>query len=609
MTFAPRAFLWIILVVLTSLETDVALAAGRTQPAMTAPGVAYVVRYEGDVQRDTLDLLKEVSKAESLRQTPPDSELLLLRRADEDRETFLKVFASEGHFAATVTVAMDTAVSPAVLTFQIDPGPQFELWRLRFLLPDGQAASGPDVPDAAGLGLTLHGPFSAKAIVDAEAKLAAYPRQHGHPYAKVTDRHVTADFADHQVSVVWTLDPGPVATFGPVAFQGLTSIKESYLTGLVPWQQGDPYDVDLMDRYRKKLSKLDLFAAIQVEPGPAVAPDGQVPMVVKVTERKHRTVKGGLDYKTDEGPGANLGWENRNLFGGGEKLAISASGSAIDREGEIVFEKPDFITPKELFRAKGKVADEDKKAYTGQSATAEGLVRRQFTDAFSAAAGLGCRATRIEKNKARPWEDDTRYGFIFVPMETTLDTRDDLLDPHKGLLARLSLAPYWGSVAQSPDFLRPETSFSTYLKLADKPDAVLAVRATAGANLGANRNDISPDLRFYAGGAGSIRGYPYQTVGPLCSKTPVGGGSMFTFSAELRLRVTELIGIVPFIDGGSAFTEPLPPYDQPLLLAAGLGLRVYTPIGPVRLDVATPLSRRKDIDDIAQFYCSIGQSF
>ena len=131
----------------------------------------------------------------------------------------------------------------------------------------------------------------------------------------------------------------------------------------------------------------------------------------------------------------------------------------------------------------------------------------------------------------------------------------------------------------------------------------------AGANIGTSRDKVSPDLRFYAGGSGSIRGYPYQTVGPLNGDTPIGGASVFTFSAELRWRITELIGLVPFLDGGSAFTEQLPPYRQELLLGAGLGLRIYTPVGPIRLDVATPLNRRKDIDDIAQFYCSIGQSF
>lgn len=605
----PLVIIQALCLALIGLTAGCALTAGRSKKNASPTGIAYVVRYEGEVPPDTLALIKAVSTAESLRETPPDSVLLLLRRANADKEAFQKVFASQGRFAASVAVSLDETAAPMVLTFRLDPGPQFMLTGLRLLSPDGQPAAGPALPDAAALGLTIPSPFSAKAIVDAGTKLEAFPRHRGYPFATIKDRHVTANFADKEVSVVWTVDLGPKATLGPVAFRGLSSVKASYLAGLVPWQAGETYDSGTLEGYRKKLSALNLFASIQVKPDATVQPDGQVPVVVTVTERKHRTIKGGLNYKTDEGPGANLSWEHRNLFGGGEKLALGAGVSQVSRTGEVTFEKPSFLLPKNTLRAKGRFADEDKEAYTGKSLTGTASLRYKFTEAFSAAAGLGYRATHIDEDKSRPWEDDTRYAFAYVPIEASLDTRDNLLNPQKGVMAKLSLAPYWGTMRTSPNFIRPEATLATYLKLADKPGLVLALRGTVGANLGAESSDISPDLRFYAGGSGSIRGYPYQTVGPLIGHKPLGGDSVATFSAEMRLRVTELIGIVPFLDGGSAFTKALPPYDQPILLAGGLGLRVYTPVGPIRLDVATPLTRRKDIDDIAQFYCSIGQSF
>lgn len=583
------------------------LAAGRVEPTKAPAGLAYVVRYEGALDPDTLELLKRVSKAETLAGSPPDSVLLLERRAEEDKSAFAKVFQSQGRFAAVIAASVDAAAAPMVLTYRIEPGPQFTLHRVVLTPTGGDVAVSLPTPQA--IGLTVPSPFAAKAIVEAEAKLIELLRNDAHPFAKVADRQVTADFASHDVSVVWNVDAGPRTAFGPAVFSGLTTVKESYLAGLIPWQRGAPYDARIVERFRKKLVSLELFNAVQVDTGPTDPATGQAPIRVELTERKHRTVKGGLDYKTDEGPGANLGWENRNLFGGGEKLALSASASGIEQVGEASFDKPDFITPKELFRAKAKVADEDKKAYKGQNATVTASLRRQFSDAFTAAVGLGYRASRIEEDKSHPWEDDARYGFIFAPVEAAYDGRDDVLDPQKGLFASASAAPYWGTLAGGANFLRPEFSLAHYAKLMDKPGLVLATRVAGGANIGAVSTDVTPDLRFYAGGSGSIRGYSYQSVGPMRGKTPVGGGSLFTFSAELRLRVTELIGVVPFLDGGTAFTDALPPYNQPIMLGAGLGLRIYTPIGPVRLDVATPLARRKDIDDIAQFYCSIGQSF
>jgi translocation and assembly module TamA len=593
--------------VLVLLLAAAALAGSRVEPAKVPAGLAYVVRYEGDIAPDTLELLNRVSKAETLRDAPPDSALLLERRAEEDKAAFAKVFQSQGRFAATITASLDAAAAPAVLTYRIDAGPQFELRRVVLTPAPGSDAAA--LPTPGQIGLTVPAPFAAKAILDAEAKITELLRDDARPFVKVDGRQVTADFASHGVTVTWTVDPGPRTGFGPVVFTGQTTVKASYLAGLVPWQRGAPYDARAVDRFRKKLTSLDLFNAVQVETGPVDPATGQAPIQVTLAERKHRTIKGGVNYTTDEGPGANLGWENRNLFGGGEKLVVSAAGSGIEQSGEASFDKPDFITPKELFRAKAKIANEDKKAYKGQNATATAIVRRQFTESVSAGAGLGYRASRIEEDQSRPWEDDARYGFVFVPVEATYDGRDDVLDPQKGLLASASVAPYWGTLAGGANFVRPEISLAHYLKLMEKPGLVLATRVSGGANAGASPDDVSPDLRYYAGGSGSIRGYSYQSVGPMRGKTPVGGGSVMTFSTELRLRVTELIGIVPFLDGGTAFTNALPPYDQPIMLGAGLGLRVFTPVGPVRLDVATPLARRKDIDDIAQFYCSIGQSF
>jgi len=591
-----------------------AVCAGVRQTAYAAPraaqsGLVYVVRYTGDADPRVIELLKQVSKAEGLIQSPPDSALLLERRAGEDKAAFAKVFQSEGYFAAAITVSLDQTVSPAVLTYAIKAGPRFTLAKVTLVVPPDHPGRDAALPTPEQIGLPVPEPFLAKAVVDAEGKITDILHRQARPYAKIGHRKVTANFANHDVTVVWTVDPGPRATFGPLRFSGLTSIKEAYLAAQVPWKEGQPYDADLVARYRKKLVGLDLFAMVQVEPAEALDASGQAPIQVKVIERKHRTVKGGVNYKTDEGPGANLSWENRNLFGGGEKLSVAATGSAIEQLGEITFEKPDFLAPKNLFTAKGKVADENKKAYKGQTAQTTAMVRRHFTDTLTAGAGLGYRASYIEKDESHPWEDGTRYGFIFLPTEATYDTRKDLLDPQQGVLASLACSPYWGTIDHGPNFVRPEFSVASYFKLLEKPGLVLATRIIGGANIGAERNDVSPDLRFYAGGSGSIRGYPYQTVGPLRGNTPVGGGSLFTFSAELRWRVTELIGVVPFLDGGSAFKNALAPYNQPILLGAGLGIRVYTPVGPVRLDVATPVTPRKDIDDIAQFYFSIGQSF
>ena len=77
---------------------------------------------------------------------------------------------------------------------------------------------------------------------------------------------------------------------------------------------------------------------------------------------------------------------------------------------------------------------------------------------------------------------------------------------------------------------------------------------------------------------------------------------------ELRARITEDIGLVPFLEVGGVFDSAVPDFDEDLQFAAGLGLRYYTPVGPLRVDVGVPLNPR-DTDDFAQLYISIGQAF
>ena len=150
---------------------------------------------------------------------------------------------------------------------------------------------------------------------------------------------------------------------------------------------------------------------------------------------------------------------------------------------------------------------------------------------------------------------------------------------------------------------------SAYYGLDPNRRFVLAGRARLGILTGEPVEDIPASKRYYAGGGGSIRGYEFQSVGPLDDgNDPTGGRSLLEFSGELRIRLTDTIGVVPFIDAGTASTTEYPTLEEELQWAAGLGLRYYTAIGPLRADIAVPLNKR-DFDDDYQFYVSLGQSF
>jgi translocation and assembly module TamA len=98
-------------------------------------------------------------------------------------------------------------------------------------------------------------------------------------------------------------------------------------------------------------------------------------------------------------------------------------------------------------------------------------------------------------------------------------------------------------------------------------------------------------------------------VGPLLQAEPIGGRSLLELSFEVRLKITETIGMVTFLDGGSAFGDVFPDFNESLRWGTGLGFRYFTAVGPIRLDLGIPLNRRDGIDKSFQIYISLGQAF
>lgn len=198
-----------------------------------------------------------------------------------------------------------------------------------------------------------------------------------------------------------------------------------------------------------------------------------------------------------------------------------------------------------------------------------------------------------------------RLFFLSVPLGLRLDTTDDPLDPTRGVRLALETTPFFGDRA----FVRTSLAGATYYDLLDDQGLVLAGRARLGGILGAELLDVPGDKRFYAGGGGSVRGYAFQAIGPRTpGGDPVGGLSLLELGLEARIRFTNALGLVTFLEGGQVFEEEFPNFDEKLQLGVGLGLRYFTGIGPLRLDVAFPLDKRRDDDDF-QIYVSIGQAF
>jgi translocation and assembly module TamA len=151
---------------------------------------------------------------------------------------------------------------------------------------------------------------------------------------------------------------------------------------------------------------------------------------------------------------------------------------------------------------------------------------------------------------------------------------------------------------------------STYRKLDAKGKYVLAGQLILGGTCCTSLLSIPKDHRLFGGGGGSVRGFGFQKAGPWDQyDNAIGGRSLAAASLELRARVTDDIGVVPFVDAGSDYQTPLPQLDRKLFVGAGLGFRYFTAIGPLRLDLATPLNPHPVGDSPIQIYVGLGEAF
>jgi translocation and assembly module TamA len=579
--------------------------AGATRVLGQVPGtIAYEVDFEGALEKRDLADIRPLLGSVQLQPEGAVSQAQLRRRAEKDRRTIRSWLRSRGYYGGRVTFRLETTREPLRLVFQIEPGSPYLLDVPRLEAPQLEAVLTAKLLESLKAALPEGAPAASRAILDADKRLLTLLADNGYPLSRIRERKVVVDHDVRRVRVTYRVDPGPRALFGPLRIEGLESVDEEVVRARIPWREGQPFDRRLLNEARNRLVALDLFSIVRFSTAEKVDDQGRLPVVLTVVERRHRTFRGGLSYTTDTGPGAKVSWQHRNMRRRGERLDLGVTASPLSQSLSGAFLIRDYLRMNQSLQMEAEFSREDTDAYLSQAADALVTLQRNLGGGMRVGAGAGFRLSSVEEDG----KEDS-FGLLYAPVLFALDNTDDPLDPSKGLRLQLNFSPYWDMLDLSLAFSKLSASASAYREVLDDRRLVLAFKAAAGSILGAGRDAVPADIRFYVGGGGSVRGYEYQSVGPLEGTDPVGGRSFFLVNAEARWKITERYGMVLFVDGGSAYADALAGSGETPRWGAGLGLRYYSPLGPFRIDVAFPLNRREGIDDAFQFYVSLGQAF
>jgi translocation and assembly module TamA len=567
--------------------------------------------------------------SEELRDKLKDASLLLSANAEKttDPQT---LFASaraeyahlvgalyaEGYYSGVISILIDGKEAADIapldaprqisrIAVSVTPGPQFTFAAAR-MKPYARRTELPaDYRD------TL--PAKSTAIVAAaEAGVDGW-RNLGHAKAAVAGQSVVADHRTRLLSSEIILEPGPRLSFGTLRVSGHERMRLDRILKIAGFPQGEVYSPKKLETVAKRLRRTGIFSSVALSESETVGADGTLDVGLALAEEKLRRFGFGAELSGSEGLDLSGYWLHRNLLGGGERLKFDAAltriggqdsemgydaGVRVDRPATPVTDATAFV---DLRFQRLDLADWQ----VDRQAVTFGLTRI-FGDTLTAEAAITYSNETATDNIGSLY-----YKSLSLPVSLTWERRNDPVNAKKGFYLQAGITPFLGfdgtgSGAQFKTDARIYRSFGPDRKF------VLAARVQAGTVSGSGILQTPPDLLFYSGGGGTVRGQPYQSLSvtsprPGGGTIDTGGASFVGLSGEFRAEVTEKIGAVAFYDFGYITSGDFFGGATESHAGAGLGLRYDTGFGPIRFDLAMPVSG--STGDGMQIYFGIGQAF
>ena len=620
-----------------------ALAGPASVPARAADPQAYAVTLAptGDAALDAA--LKGSSGLVGLQKTQAVSPFALAGRARADADRLRTALESFGYYAGRIAISVaghpaDDPSLPDVLAalpkgasaairIAVQTGPLFHVGAVTLTLPPGETLTG---PDRAAFGLQSGAPAVASDVLAVRGRLLTALQEDGHAFADVQAPVAYLRPASRTLDVVYAAKLGPRVDIGAIRLAGLKRVNAAYVRRRLLVHPGELYQPSRIEAARQDLASTGVFADVGVTAAPAVSPDGTLPLTFDVTEALLHTVALQAGYSTDLGGSAGVTWTHHDLFGNAEKLDLvalltgvggtSQNGLGYDVYADLL--KPDFYRRDQSLDLRVEGLKQDLQAYNQTALLVRAVINRKLSQRWTVSGGLGGEQESILQEGV-----SRSYTLAFIPLAANYDSTglaNPLDDPTHGLRISLDATPSYslgsgsgndGGTNQGGNsfFTILQGTAATYLDLAriglTRPGrSVLALRGIVGTVQGATTFALPPDQRLYAGGSGTVRGFKYQGIGPLFSNGyPVGGTSLDAGTVEFRQRFGKSYGVAAFADAGQVGSGSAPLTGK-LRVGAGVGARYYTPIGPIRLDVAVPLNKPPGGDSF-ELYVGLGEAF
>ena len=391
--------------------------------------------------------------------------------------------------------------------------------------------------------------------------------------------------SDNRAAIHLHYDVGERYKLGEVSFEG-SQFRSGFLQRYVPWESGEWYSQSSLLALQQALTDADYFSIVDVEPEVAEAKDHVVPVKVEVAPAKRTVYTAGVFIGTDTGPGVRAGIRRRWINSRGHTLDNQVLIAQRLKTVQVVYGIPRPGHDHASFNLGIGYRDENTRTSVSRTFSIaanetrdwHGFVRTIGVHLLSGTFTVGNSSGDVDI----PGIERGRSTLVYPEISLARKVADNPLFVRKGYALNLVARAGPGIDTRFAQVLADVT----WIHALGRRDRLI-LRGNAGITSVGDFSELPPQLRFFAGGDRSIRGYAYQAIGPRNSYgLVVGGQRLLVGSATVEHYFTRDWGIAAFVDSGDAFDGT----DFHARTGAGLGLRWRSPVGMVRVDVGVPIN-------------------
>lgn len=499
----------------------------------------------------------------------------MFEKADQEIDQGLRAL---GYYHAVINKSLAFGKACWGADFDINPGPQVYVNDISITF-NGAAHDDPEFQKLRDKLLKTAGsPLDHGQYEKMKSRIESLAMERGYLKGTFTEKKLLIDKQLNQAQIKLVFAAGKRMVFGKVIVEQ-DILNPEFVEKYISIKSGEFYTSEQLAKTHNELSKSGYFEMVDINPDTENM-DQQVPVTIKLQPRKKHHYAFGLGFDTDIGPLLSAAYDNRRLNRRGHFLTSELSLSPVLSTAGVEYGVPLNNPISDVFSFGGGLKREDTDSFKTTSATLSGRLKHALDSGWKQTLFLDLDYEDFTIGSTRT------KTLLLVPGGSWLKSvSNDPLRPTKGYRAKFDVSGSYKNPLSDVSFLQGAMS-AVWLHPLPWNSKFIG-RTDLGATLVDQFDKLPTSYRFYAGGINSIRGYDYKELGPKDSQGNVIGGKFLTvLSLEYEKAVLDDWGIAAFIDSGNAYN----PDNILLKTGVGLGVRWYSPFGPVRIDFAVPLN-------------------